>query len=309
MTVSRWVIYGAVSLVWLVYAALNLHTSQSVTAESLRVSQEALYLLRLTVDIPFLITWLAAAAGWRYMRQFSRSKRLKGFEQAAYKLLAGGLGLLTLSLITSTFGSSLRYAFYDPDTVRLVTITTNYMAIVLPLAAFGLTYRGATYLVSNSINADNRAVRVWILSIPLSIIAALFGALIFTNPIRHMGEALNQPATYYLSDPIILVTLMLPALVSWFLGLLTVLQLERYLYGSVTKGQQAGLVPVFNGLLAVVSGSILAQAILALGDTRLYSYGLVIVLFLVYLLLLMQSLGYGLIVLGAQRLRRLGDTR
>jgi hypothetical protein len=29
----------------------------------------------------------------------------------------------------------------------------------------------------------------------------------------------------------------------------------------------------------------------------------------VYLLLLMQSLGYGLIVLGAQRLRRLGDTR
>jgi hypothetical protein len=221
-------------------------------------------------------------------------------------MISRGLGILIFDLISIPLINVARRVWVaDENVAATLTILSNYFHIIIPLVAFGCLFLGSRKLVQGSHYAV--AVRSTILPslVATLLFTVLFTIAVFGNTSRQVATEAGRFATYYLSDPLIVLTIIIPLAVTWFVGLHAVLQIERYVHSLSQAKWRRAIVNLFHGLLAVIGSSIILQAITAFGSEQLQHVSLVLIIVIIYLFIILQAVGYLFIRASAKQLRHL----
>lgn len=294
--------YVAVIIAWLAYAVIVLTTPLSKGSERFGITRTTAFLLNLTIILPYLLTWLAGTYAAATMVSASKTMPEKE-ERAAYKKIGLGIAVLIGALIVAALVGSLRQRVVgNASATAAVVIVINYLYVFAPLVGFTLIYLGTGHL--RSTNDASAKLLKWTVAggLGLTLFAIAYVWLIFTNPTRQTGLGPETPATYYLQDAAIVVTIIIPFLASCVIGLLAVLRIAAYQRGLSGYVFKKAALHLMGGFLWVIFGSIFLQGLQSIGSGRLMGLGLLPILAIVYVFLAAQAGGYFLLSSGARKL-------
>jgi hypothetical protein len=305
MSKKDWPYYILVAAAWLVYAFLTFTAPITETSKKLGLTQPVFDLLRITIALPLLLIWLAAVYGALHLKRYAQSIK-EGLDGQSLHKISTGLFILAFSMILSSLLGNVRSInIYNSSVVSTITIISNYLNAFAPLLAYFLIFSGSAKLLQNTnIKAVDLGHKIMAL-LPLALFAAVYIWLTFTNPNRQVPATNDSAAAYYLSDPLIVVTIMVPVILAWVLGVLSVVNIYSYMKNVPGLIYKQSLKYLAFGIVGVVSASILTQALSALGSARLMGISLGWLLGLVYVLLTVIALGYVLIAIGSKKLSKI----
>jgi hypothetical protein len=262
------------------------------------------HVIFMLIAIPMIATWFAAFYGYHWIRLYARSLH-KTESGNSYRQLANGVGWLALSipvpsiisLILNSIGNN--HPGFQPASI----IITNYIALLLPLIAFGIIGNAARQL-TNAADikislAGARSVIFMFVTLGVMFCYLVFQHFDFSSP----GSTDNP---YYLPVWLMLTTLIVPYLYAWFVGLLAAYEIS--VLATKTRGvlfSQALRLFVF-GLVTVIGSSIVLQYIGSAaprtGHLQLNSR-----LLLTYVVRIAAGIGFLLIAAGARKLRKIEE--
>ena len=298
---SRWRFTALILLLWGAYCGITLLTPQDPAAQKYQLSALSLNLLIVSVSLPYLICWLFATSGWLHLREFAhnqpRGPERDGFTKIAYGLLALVASLVVPTLVRAVYV----YISHNPTSAGW-NIFNNYMGIFFPLLGFLLMFMGSLQIVSQITSKVTRIAKATTVFFPVVLFSIFYLFMIFANPTRQTSLDPSVQPTYFLPDNMIITTIILPVIATWFLGLLLVLNLEHYSHYSKTINR-LGLVSFYNGIIIIVATTILTQVLASLGNSRFANLNLGVLLAIIYVFLGLLALGFGLIARGAKKLQ------
>lgn len=256
-------------------------------------------LIDIAVLVPLFAIWGAAFFGYIKLKEYASMIDTNKDGKAVSKI---GIGLLFLALwlpVSSVGSSATKYiSDYYPSTLAPLTDAHNYLTLLVSLAGFYFISEGARDL---SEIAKQRPTRVAIYS--MSFFLILIG-VIYSRIITTTNNNLN--IAYHLSPLYVLITLAVPYIFMWFLGILATY--EIYKYHRKVKGliysRSWALLAYGLGLLILCS---VALQFLTTLSYRLTPLSLTKILGIIYILLAAIGLSYVLIALGAKRLRKIEE--
>src|SRR5688500_8808665 len=252
MNIRKLSAYAAVTLAWSVYFAATILAPRQANSNPWNITPFGILLLQMSIALPFLLTWLAGCYGVLTLRTAVRTMPDKE-DAAAFAWIADGvLALLCGLILTSFLGVARSYLRTDPQAIVTLTVLTNYIYILAPLVGFSFIYRGSGHLHRGSSAAD--LPRTWSVLGALILVSfsALYVWLIFTNPSRQISRLPSGQATYYLSDALILATIVMPFLAACVIGLLAILRLAQYYRGVTGYLYKRSTINFISGLLFVI---------------------------------------------------------
>ncbi len=298
---SRWRFTVLILLLWGAYCGITLVTPQDPAALKYHLSTLTLNLLIVSVSLPYLICWQFAVSGWLHVREFAHNQP-RGVERNGFAKIAYGLLALVASLVIPTLVRA-GYVYISHDSRSAGwNIFNNYMGITFPLLGFLLMFIGSLQIVSQITPKITRLAKVTTVFFPVALFSVFYLFMIFANPTRQTSLDPSVQPTYFLPDRLIIGTIILPVIATWFFGLLLVLNLEHYSHYSKTINRP-GLVSFYNGIIIIVAITILTQVLASLGNSRFANLNLGAVLTIVYVFLGLLALGFGLIARGAKKLQ------
>ncbi len=296
--IKKRTVLQAVALLSLVYIALSVaapHTA-ATNANPYHISPIWTLVLVMSLLGLLLIAWLFGALAWMQLRNYSL--RLSGGQQGAFRQMAAGVKYLALGLIISTFISGTKP--YYASNANLVAISMQLNYAVLTLASFvGFLYlqMGTKYLAASARAAMSWGSRLATIGPPLVLLGAFYMTLAITNT-APVGLALFSG----LSGKIILAANIVLVLGSWALGLLAALNIERATHDLEIGERAKPFLRLYNGILLTTCGFIILDALISLGNTRLSTLPLSIVLILIYLFIGVVALGFGIVASSVRKL-------
>jgi len=292
-------------LVTIAYALIVLlgPTAPSTLAKY-RLSQAKTHLLSLTVVVPFVLIWLSAFYGYVTFKKYAVLVRDTD-EGPALTSISRGLGFLAFSLPVNSLISSFMglLVIEHPSYLATTTIIRNYSAFILPLLAFITISRGAEMLVKLIKRRKKENLfhpSLWALG--TIIVTSLFSWLIIVRP-ADTREAIN---VYQLPNWLIITTIVVPYLYIWFRGTLAAFYIISYQRNVTGKLYRQSLAYLSAGVFTVILINILVALITTL-STRLYRLHLTPILIIVYILVALYAVGFGLLASGAKKLKRIEE--
>jgi hypothetical protein len=296
--------YGLLGLLSLLYVALTMLTPIDSHARTYGLRVASLHWLQLTILLPIIGVWFIAL--WGSLRFKLYALRIAASKDGqALNQVANGLLLLVASLVLTSLAQSFLAIFVRDHNPRADMIVTHYIALILPLAAFAVIALGAQRLSAliHHQGIMRSQLGVFVL---VAVMGIIYAALLVVDPNRQSSPNPAQISSYYLSDWLIILTLVLPYLVQWYLGLMAaalVLNYQHYALGVIYR---QALVKLAAGMAAIIGALVLIQLLTALGP-GLSHLGLGAILALIYVLILVYALGHVLVALGARRLSRIEE--
>ena len=289
--------------IWLIYLIMLITTPYAPSAQ-LNISRAGLTLLEVVVAGMYLAAWQAAIYAYNRLTSYSlvikNSKESKGF-----RMLANSILILAVALIAATLVSSINsHLAASGHRSSLLVIITNYLYVFPFLYAFWSFWTGSKYLPAK-VKSGVSPIAVTALFVILVVFMYFWLDSIFTNEIRTVTPDPRIPATYYLKDSLIVLTIVIPSFLAWLMGIGTILNLDNYsrrVEGSIYRRALSAL---SWGIWAVIAGSVFLQGLQSLGSARLFKLGLAKLIIIIFALLTIQLLGYALVALGAKRLNKI----
>jgi hypothetical protein len=260
--------------------------------------------LALAIAIPYVVIWIVSLIG--YQRMDSYIANIRGSKDGEAMNLVG-IGILLLAIwlpVTTLLDSLIRHASTFHLTVANAVRISNYANILLLLPAFVICYVGSRRLLE--------LIRSWRMPSTIAYVttayiafASFYTWLVLHDPVRKFGvHGVN--ATFYEPDWLILLTIVIPRLIMWYYGILTVYNL--YLYRTRVNGS---LYREAIGLLALGLGGVVSIAIILRlfqsVTTTLNNLSLGQLVLVVYILLILIATAYVFIAKGAQKMQRLEE--
>ncbi len=289
-----------------IYAWLSLAIPpdpQSLAKYHLSVSQSHLLSL-LFVPIVGLL-WFTLFYGFikvkNYAYRVARSKEGRG-----YNILANGLGVFAVSSTLNSLITQILtfYSRSDAARVPLAVNVTNYVTVAVYLASFGLIYWGAKTL-GTSVSKHKpdpmgaKAVIYWILGMG-------YGYLLLTKAEKNTPPRGLTHAAYYLSDPVIAITIIFPYLVAWYFGLAAAYYLSFFAKNVEGLIYQQALRRLSVGVRTVVATSIVLELFTLFGS-KFGNLNLGPILAIVFVLIAVIAIGYVLLATGARKLDKIEE--
>ncbi len=259
----------------------------------------------LSFSLPYVVIWFIALVG--YLRFRSYTEVIKNSKDgSAFSTISKGLLLLSLWLPVAAALSAVATRLYTdhPSYTPTMVILVNYLNIAMLLPAFLIINRGARKLLSTvKPTANAISQRSALLFICFS---ALYVMITLEDRARHAPTHSVSLASYYLPDWLIIITIVIPRLVMWFLGVQAVENI--YLYGKKTKGKiyKLALKNVAVGIGVVIIATITLRCIQSL-SSPIGELSLSLVLLLYYILITALGIGYVLIYKGTKQLQKIED--
>jgi hypothetical protein len=298
--------YYAFGAYFLAYALLVLVPNpEHATLVKYHLSNTGLRWLELTVILPSAITWFLTFYGYERLSRYSKViKNTKdGLHIATIAKALGVLAYLTpLSTIVYTvFGLLIRH---HPGLISTQAITRNYTILLIPFIAFLMIEHGAHGLTGLTKSRPSRFSNQII--VPLFIVISVaYSYLVIKNSDTPLVAG-NSAHAYYMPDILVLLTIVVPYLYMWFIGMFAVTELLLYqdkIKGIIYKRSWAY---ISRGFIGVIAASIIIQYVTSLSGklNRLHLNGLLAV---VYILLILQAVGYVFIALGAKKLQKIEE--
>lgn len=293
------IFYWYAFLVVIYVAATLLIAPNKATLVQYHISATGLRWLDLTIVIPIVAIWFAAFYGYQKMSNYVRLiADTKDGRQIAR--LTQGILLLTLSLPIGSLTAILTrfIAAHHPAFTAAGVIISNYVNLLLPLAAFYIISRGTRGLTL--ISKKRPSYRVSHALTALAIVVGVLYGYFVSRPGAYLGQA------YHLSDALVLTTIVIPYIYTWFLGILAAYEIHLYSRNLSGVIYRQGWDLLAFGLGAIVVVSVLLQYLGTL-SVQLKSLTLHWMLLLVYVLLVLLSAGYVLLALGAKKLIKIEE--
>jgi hypothetical protein len=294
--------YSLLAVVYVLLILLLPANSQAMQAYSLSaVEYRVLYM---AVALPALVVWFAAFFGYAKLQEYVCS--IKGSPEAnAFDRLATGCRWLAWSLPIPALVAINLNAIADawPAFHPAAIIIINYTTLILSVIAFSIIGMASRELVSQ---AKSRFTIASARSIMLIFVAGgvLYCYLAFRRFEPGSLGSTNNP--YFLPIWLMLLTVIIPYLYAWFVGLLATYEITTY--SKQVRGvlYKQALHLLVGGLVAVIIGSIALQYISSVqppsGHLALNYRLLFITLFRV-----VDGVGFALIAIGALRLRKIEE--
>lgn len=258
------------------------------------------HLLQATIVLPVVAVWLTAVFGAERFRSYSNTIK-KHRDGQAFNKIAVGVALLVISFIgNGTFGALRAWARRD-GWIEGFTITANYLSAFLPLLAFGLMYIGSVELRRLIKKKTSDRLSNTILMLVLGAVAVLHISTLMNYEYRNSTP---DPATYnsfYLSDNLILLTLALPHLIAWGMGMKAAVNIWKYQQQVKGVIYRFALFRLALGTLLVTGFSVTLQMLIAF-STYFSSASLASILVVLYVIILFYAAGFLVIASGAKRL-------
>jgi hypothetical protein len=256
------------------------------------------------IAIPAIVVWFAAFFGYAKLQEYAAS--IKGSPEAdAFTQLARGCRWLAWSLpvpaITSVVLNSIANSW--PGFQSAATILDNYVTVVFSLIAFSVIGFASRELVKHAkVQFSTTSARGIMLVFVVGGVAYCYLTFRRFDP-SSLGSA-NNP--YALPIWLMLLTVIIPYLYAWFVGLLAAYEITAYIKQVRGILYKQALHLLVGGLLAVIIGSIALQYISSVtpspGHLALNYRLLLITLFRV-----VDGVGFVLIAIGALRLRKIEE--
>lgn len=269
------------------------------TAPGFEILEPWRSILRITFILPVLLSWAFGAFAVHYLLTAAQmapdARATRAFRLLGYGILALVMG----SWMTSLIGQ-IRNNFFQRGSFQDIasTVATNYAYVLFPLIAFACIYLASTRR-NEPEGRKGRNASVALLLI--TMLGALWLGIIFTNETRQTTALAFGRPTYYISDPLIILTIVTPTLVAWALGIIGALNLSDLESGGAPATRKA-FSRIVDGLLLAVFNSMILNGLLSAGAERLLSVGLGILLAIVYIFIFLAALSYWMICRGAKQL-------
>jgi hypothetical protein len=285
-----------------VYVTLTLTLpSNPKTLEKFQISQGEARLLGLAVVIPLVLIYLMALYGSVRVKRYAASIE-KTNEGKSFKHISNGLTVLAYSLpAVAVISSLLTYtAWHSPDLLPAVTIARSYLALIIPLVAFILIEKGASGLIQTLRNKKLSPPPLFN-TLGVIILSSLYVWLLTTRePVENGGS------TYFLPNWLAVTTLAIPYLYIWCKGIMAAYYLFVYqdrVNGSVYK---YAIKYLSLGVGTIVFSSVFIQALSTI-SAQINRLDLGPILLIIYVLLAIYAVGYGLVARGAKRLKKIEE--
>jgi hypothetical protein len=260
--------------------------------------------LLFALSIPSVVTWVAAFIGYAKLRQYVDVIR-KSPEGGSFAILTRGYAWLAWSLPITATAYLILNAVSDkwPSLLSTNVIFHNYIGLILPLVAFTLIGTASRSLVNRAkLDITSASVR----GIMLVFLAAgvLYCFLTFQQfNLDSLGSTHNP---YYLPVWLMVLTVIIPYLYAWFIGLLAAYEImlfskhtEGVLYRSALRLLVAGLVTIIVSSVALQFSSSVQPA----AGHVVFGYHLVLNL----IFRIIAGIGFILVAFGAGKLRKIEE--
>jgi hypothetical protein len=270
-----------------------------------RLTAAEYHVLQLLIALPLTLIWFAAFYGYSKLEEYTLSIH-KTAEAVGFTRLTQGCAWIAWSLpIHSIITLNIRVlSDAHPEIKPAAVIIGNYIDLLFPLIGFTLIGMASRHLFDRT-KMTLSAASIRGITILFVAGGVLYCYLIFRQFTGTGLTAANNP--YYLPVWLTVLSLVVPYLYAWFAGLLAVYELVTY--GRHVRGvlyRQAMHLLVI-GLFTMIIGSIAFQythsfqptsdSHLALGPYLLFSL----------LFQIISGIGFVMIALGAQRLKKIEE--
>lgn len=269
-----------------------------------RLSALEYHVLLLALILPSIVVWVAAFYSYAKLEEYARSV-MKTSEGPAFARLATGLKWLAWSLpitaiVTLVFSS---ISSYSPGFHSTAIIITNYLSLGLPLVAFSIIGTASRAMVEHAkLSLSSASIRsILIIFITGGVLYCYFT---FSNfNLTSLGST-NNP--YYLPAWLLVVSIVIPYLYAWFVGLLAAYEINSFSNNVSGLFYRRPLRLLAGGLWTVIFSSVALQYSSTLApniDHLLLNYHLI----LISIFKIIGGVGYLMIALGASRLKKIED--
>lgn len=255
------------------------------------------------LDVTFLIAefiiWFAAFYGYNKLSRYSKLIH-SGKESKQIAKLARGLLLLSLGLpITALLSSVLSIiAAHHLAFAASSVVINNYTGIVFPLLAMLWLSLGARGL------GNLAKTRPHLLLFNVVVLVTIVLGVVFCCLVVAGHKQLRL--VYHMSPELVMLTLGIPYMYTWFLGLYSASELQAYSQKVAGVVYRKGWNLMIVGVLSFVFLSIILQYLSTL-TTWLASLTLYEVLLLLYVLLLLFIAAFIVFALGARKLMKIEE--
>lgn len=268
------------------------------------LTSTAYHLLVFMVVIPLIGIWFGAFYSYGRLRQYSQAvadtpegediaKLTTGFTWLAW----GSVLTAILSFILNTIGDQ-HHGFYAS-----AIVITNYASLLVPIFAYSLISSATRGMITRArIFITSGGTKLLISSFML--IGVLYCFMCFRHLDMQILSSSNNP--YFIPTWLVVLTLIVPYLYSWFIGLLAAYEL--FLFSQKVSGllyQQAMRMLSF-GVMAVIASSIAVQYLRS-ATPRIGHLSLNTTLLIINLIYIFMAAGYIFISLGARKLRKIEE--
>lgn len=262
--------------------------------------------LSLAVILPYIIIWFIAFFGYarlkRYVNLIERSP-----DGQALSRIANGLLILAVGLpVAAILGKLLSYTGNThPHLIHITTITSVYIDLLIGLLGMAAVYRGAQRLAL-TVNQKVKTSPSYVAMISLALIGTSYAYLTFTNPARQFPTEELGRAAYYLPDFLLLVTVVIPFVAMWYMGLHAAAYIQAYRRGVPGVLYRSALGYLASGIVFIILSRVTARYLTSL-NTVVSTWTLNYLLIAVYCLLALIAIGFILVAKGANKLKKIEE--
>lgn len=257
-----------------------------------------LRLINVSFIVLLAVIWYAGFYGYTKLRAYVQLIRREKDGKHVATLTTGLLLMVMWLPVSQSITSVLNFVVaHHPRLVAAMSIIENYINLALPLTGIiliGLGARGLSEIVRQ--RPTHAAINA--LSLVLIYIGLIYLRLVATTQ--------NRASVYHMGGWLILLTIVAPYIYMWFHGLLATYEILNYRQkvAGIVYRRSWGLLARGIGWLVVMS---IAVQYLTTLDARLMHLRIYWLLAIIYSLLLVYSLGFILIALGARKLQKIEE--
>ncbi len=278
--------------------------ANKIAQHNYHLSSVNYHVLLFAVIVPLVGIWFGAFYSYARLRQYSDeitdtseghdfNKFSVGFTWLAWGSIITGLTSLILKSIANA----------HPSFLATSIIISNYLILLVPLVAYSYISNGARGLnIKARMTITGQGARILVLFFIIIGVAYCYITFRYLN--LHSVGSDNNP--YYLPAWLMILTIIIPFLYTWFIGLLSAY--EIYLYSKNVQGilYQRAMRLLSGGVTSVIASSIVVQ-FLRSAVPRTEHLSLNRVLIIVNIAHIFMALGFALISLGARQLRKIEE--
>ncbi len=264
----------------------------------------AYHLLYLVVIIPLIGIWFGAFYSYGRLRQYSTAiadtPEGKDFARLAtgFTWLAWGSVVTSMvTIILNTIADS--HHSFLPSAI----VVTNYVSLAVPLISYSFISTTTRSLnLRAKITISNIGTKLLIFSFMLIGVAycwVAFGHL----DLHHITASNNA---YYLPTWMMILTVIVPYLYAWFIGLLAAYELFLYSQHAAGVLYQHAIRLLSFGVISVIASSVAVQYFRT-ASPRIGHLSLNTTLLVVNLVYIFMATGYIFVSLGARQLRKIEE--
>ncbi|HVX24199.1 MAG TPA: hypothetical protein VG992_02550 [Candidatus Saccharimonadales bacterium] len=288
----------AVSYIILIFALPPNH----IDMHMYNLSSDSYHILLFAITVPSILIWFVGFYSYAQLQCYVRS--LAGSpEEQDFKRLANGVRWLVWSLPVSALVNIILNSIANTHIgfYSAAIIISNYVALILPLIGFSLISSAAHGLLSRAQTRLTLSSARFII-----LVFVVLGVLYCYFTFRHFNlssfGSLDNP--YHLPVWLMVLTVAIPYLYAWFVGLLASYELMHF------SNQVTGV--LYRQALRLLAGGTIAVVISSIGSQYSSSVSPHVGYFVLnhrllfsYLFRVIAGAGYVLIAFGVSRLHRI----